>query len=50
MTNIDKKSLENDYRLFETGEINQIEVGTTKVCNNANLVGYAAKIEIEESR
>ncbi len=30
MKNIDKKSLENAFRLFETGDIGQIEIGTTK--------------------
>ncbi len=30
MKNIDKKSLENAYRLFETDAINQLEIGTTK--------------------
>jgi len=30
MKNIDKKSLENAYRLFETNDINKIEIGTTK--------------------
>ena len=30
MKNIDKKSLENAYHLFETGDIDQIEIGTIK--------------------
>jgi Protein involved in cell division len=30
MKEIDGKSLENAYKLFETGEINNFEVGTTK--------------------
>jgi cell filamentation protein len=30
MKNIDKKSLENAYRLFESDDINEIEIGSTK--------------------
>lgn len=30
MRNVDKKSIENAYRLFESGDINTTEVGTTK--------------------
>ena len=30
MKNIDKKSIEHAYRLFETGDISKIETGTTK--------------------
>jgi cell filamentation protein len=28
--NIDKQSIENAYRLFDTGDIEKIEIGTTK--------------------
>ena len=30
MKNLDKQSLKNAFRLFETGDINKIEIGTTK--------------------
>jgi cell filamentation protein len=30
MKNIDKQSLEKAYRLFESGDINHVEIGTTK--------------------
>jgi cell filamentation protein len=30
MKNVDKKSLENAYRLIDSGDINRIEIGTTK--------------------
>ena len=30
MKNIDKESLQNAYRVFESGDINKIEIGTTK--------------------
>ena len=50
MKNIDKRSLENAYRLFETGEINNIEVGTTKGLQQIHnylfdsLYGFAGQI------
>jgi cell filamentation protein len=30
MKNIDRESLENTYRLFDTGDIDKMEIGTTK--------------------
>lgn len=37
MRNIDKKSLENAYRLFESDDINKIEIGTTKGLNQIHF-------------
>lgn len=37
MKNIDKLSLENAYRLFDSGDINQIEIGTTKGLQQIHL-------------
>lgn len=50
MKNIDKKSLENAYRLFDSGFINEIEIGTTKGLQQIhkyifdNLFDFAEKI------
>ncbi len=37
MKNIDKKSLANAYQLFETAEIDKIEIGTTKGLQQIHL-------------
>ncbi len=50
MKNIDKQSLENAYRLFDTGDIDKIEIGTTKGLQQIHnylfkgLYDFAAKI------
>lgn len=50
MKNIDKKSLENAFNLFESGKINTIEIGTTKGLQSIhaylfqNLYNFAGKI------
>ena len=50
MKNIDKKSLENAYRLFDTGDIDKFEIGTTKGLQQIhcylfnNLYDFAGKI------
>ena len=40
MKNIDKNSLEKAYRLFESNDINKIEIGTTKGLQEIHLYLY----------
>jgi len=53
MRNIDRKSLEKAYRLFESGDINRIENGTTKGLQQIhkylfdNLFDFAGKIRTQ---
>jgi len=53
MKNIDKKSLENAYRLFESEAINKIEIGTTKGLQQIhkylfeNLYDFVGKIHTQ---
>jgi cell filamentation protein len=53
MKNIDKQSLENAYRLFESGDINRIEIGTTKSLQELHkylfdgLYDFAGKIRTQ---
>lgn len=53
MKNIDKKSLENAYQLFDSGDIDGIEIGTTKgLCAIhyylfQRLYGFAGQLRTE---
>lgn len=55
MKNIDKESLKNAYHLFETGDIDKIEIGSTKGLQQLHkylfddLYNFAGKIRTQNS-
>ena len=56
MKKIDQKSIEKAYRLFETGDIDKIEIGTSKGLQEIHrylfdgLYEFAGKIRIQNSK
>ena len=49
MKNIDKNSLANAYRLFESDDINTIEIGTTKGLKGKNTLTISAELGREKT-
>jgi len=48
MKNIDKKSLENAYRLFETGDIDSFKIGTTKALQQIHAYLFGGLYDKDE--